>query len=229
MNQEQSIELKSAMGTGMRVRKWKEAKAKKGRGVKELISENGAVPKPVKLPPMQLETIEVTLVGDSPLLCHKFSEKARKEMEDKNMGKAKQAKPPRNPEQEYESSIYRDDGGNPCFPASAFKRAAVDACSHISGITKVEARGGFHVIGNLVRIDGEPEMQTDIVRIGMGTSTNRYRAVFKSWSVTLKIRFNSSVLTLEEITNLLSVAGFAIGVGEWRPQKNGSHGMWHVG
>jgi hypothetical protein len=28
--------------------------------------------------------------------------------------------------------------------------------------------------------------------------------------------------------NLFNVAGFAVGVGEWRPERDGSNGMFHV-
>jgi hypothetical protein len=28
--------------------------------------------------------------------------------------------------------------------------------------------------------------------------------------------------------NLFNTAGFAIGVGEWRPQRDGSYGMFHI-
>ena len=34
--------------------------------------------------------------------------------------------------------------------------------------------------------------------------------------------------SVEQIVNLFNVAGFGIGVGEARPQKNGSWGMFHV-
>lgn len=32
----------------------------------------------------------------------------------------------------------------------------------------------------------------------------------------------------EQIVNLFNVAGFACGVGEWRPSKDGSFGTFHV-
>lgn len=35
-------------------------------------------------------------------------------------------------------------------------------------------------------------------------------------------------MSLEQIIGLLNVGGFSNGVGEWRPQKNGSYGMFHV-
>ena len=39
---------------------------------------------------------------------------------------------------------------------------------------------------------------------------------------------NVNVLSVEQIINLFNVAGFGIGVGEWRPEKDGSYGLFHV-
>lgn len=114
------------------------------------------------------------------------------------------------------------------FPTVAFKAAAVDSCSHIDGVTKVEARGAFHIDSEFVVIRGIPEMREDMVRVGMGTADIRYRGEFKKWSTTFRLRYNANVLSDEQIINLFNTAGFAIGVGEWRPQKDGSFGMFHV-
>src|SRR5262249_15901195 len=93
---------------------------------------------------------------------------------------------------------------------------------------KVAARQAFHVVGELVQIHGEPEMREDMVRVGMGAADIRYRAEFKQWKVCLSIRYNARVLTDEQIINLFNTAGFAGGVGEWRSEKDGSFGLFHV-
>ena len=184
---------------------------------------------PIMLPKMKIEMMHVKLVGDSSLVCHGWSEKAIGMMLDKQMGKAKAAKEPKSPTQDYKDSLYQmPDGDGLGFPATAFKSAAVDACSHVDGVTKVLARGAFHVIGDMVKVNGKPNMREDMVRIAMGTADIRYRGEFKQWSVELLIRYSVNVLSAEQIINLFNVAGFAIGVGEHRPQKNGSWGMFHV-
>lgn len=172
--------------------------------------------------------MQVTLIGDSPLICHAWSTKAKREMLDKQMKKAKQAKEAKDPESDFKESLYLHPEGGYGFPAVAFKSSAVDSCSHIEGITKVEARGAFHIIGDLVKIVGQPTPREDMVRVGMGTADIRFRGEFKSWRATLTVRFNASVLSAEQITHLFNTGGFAIGVGEWRPQRDGSFGMFHV-
>ena len=46
----------------------------------------------VVLPPLQIETVNVTLIGDTPLIVHRWSEKAKKQMLDKQMKKASAGK-----------------------------------------------------------------------------------------------------------------------------------------
>jgi hypothetical protein len=181
-----------------------------------------------QIPVLEINRIEFTLIGDSPLICHRWSDKAKKAMLDKQMKRAQTAREAKNPEEDYAATLYKDEAGDLAFPAVAFKSAAVDACSHVAEITKVQARGAFHIIGEWVKISGKPSPREDMVRVGMGTADIRYRAEFKKWSVKLKLRYNSNVLSAEQIINLFNTAGFAIGVGNWRPEKNGSFGMFHV-
>jgi hypothetical protein len=183
----------------------------------------------IELPPLNIQTIQITLIGDSPLICHAWSRKARQAMLDAQMKRARQAKPPKNPEEDFRESLYVHPDGGFGFPAVAFKSSAVDACSHVEGVTKVAARGAFHVLGELVRIDGMPTPREDMVRVGMGTADIRYRGEFREWRAILTVRHNANVLSAEQIVNLFNTAGFAIGVGEWRPQRDGSYGMFHVG
>ena len=80
----------------------------------------------------------------------------------------------------------------------------------------------------MAEINGTPEMREDMVRIGMGTADIRYRGEFKNWSTILTIRYNERAMSLEQIINLFNIGGFSCGVGEWRPSKDGSYGMFHV-
>lgn len=199
----------------------------------------------IELPPLAIQLMEVTVVGDSPLIVHAWSEKAKKEMLGKQMKTAKQAKEAKNPKADFESSLYRLSDGGYGFPSIGFKAAAVTACTSVAGITKVAARQAFHILGedvdvvgafegtkarnNLVRIEGgKPSMREDMVRIGMGTADLRYRGEFADWHAKLLVRYNANVLSESQILNIINVAGFAVGVGEWRPEKDGMSGMFHV-
>jgi len=183
----------------------------------------------VELPAMDIRVMTINLVGDSPLVVHKWSDKAKKMMLDKQMQKAEKGKKvAKDPEQDYRDSMYEHPDGGYGFPAVAFKAAAVSACSQIDGMTKVQARGAFHVVGDMVKVDGVPNMREDMVRVGMGTADIRYRGEFKKWKCKLTVRYNARSLSAERIINLFNIAGFAVGVGEYRPEKNGSWGMFSV-
>lgn len=207
--------------------------------------------KPVKdevaitLPRPDFRILEVPIIGDTPLIVHAWSIKAKREMLNKQMKVAQPAKLAKDPIADFEASLYKLDDGGYGFPSVAFKSAAVAACTSVGGVTKVAARQAFHILGedilvegafeglkmrqNLVRIIGsEPAMREDMVRVGMGTADLRYRGEFFPWSATLHIRYNARALTPEQIMNLTNTAGFAVGVGEWRPERDGQSGLFHV-
>lgn len=199
----------------------------------------------IELPALNIQMMEVVIVGDSPLIVHAWSAKAKREMLDKQMKRAKGAKEAKDPVADYEASLYRMGDGGYGFPSVAFKNAAVTAGTSVAGITKVAARQAFHILGedadiagafdgaksrvNLVRIEGgDPEMREDMVRVGMGTADLRYRGEFTGWHAKVLVRYNANVLSESQILNLINTAGFAVGVGEWRPEKDGQSGMFHV-
>jgi hypothetical protein len=183
---------------------------------------------PISIPKIDVRQIQVALVGDSPLICHRWSEKAKKEMLDKQMKKAKTARAAKDPDANYRESLYEHPEGGYGFPCVAFKASAVGACRFAEGMKMTEARGAFHVVGELARIEGKPNMREDMVRVGMGSADIRHRGEFKTWRVTLTISYNASAISVEQIINLLNLAGFGVGVGEWRPEKDGSYGRFHV-
>lgn len=200
------------------------------------------------LPKLNVRTMVLTLVGDSPLISHRWSRKAKQEMLDKQRKKAKQAKEAKDPAMDFAESLYLFDvaeedeaetyrriangdlkGIRFGFPAIAFKSAAVSACRFADGVKMTEARGAFHVIGELIEIHTSgPHMREDMVRIGMGTADLRYRGEFRDWKAEVTVRYNVNALSPEQITNQFNIGGFGVGVGEWRPEKDGSHGMFHV-
>lgn len=200
----------------------------------------------ITLPELKIAIVKLTIVGDTPLIVHAWSAKAKKEMLDKQMGVPRQKKERKDPLRDFEESLYRLPDGGYGFPSVGIKSAAVTACTSVANITKVAARQAFHMVGepsliqgvfanaamrlDLVRIEGaEPEMREDMVRIGMGTADIRYRAQFWPWSASLTIRINAAILSAAEMANLLNNAGFGVGIGEWRPERDGQNGMFHVG
>jgi hypothetical protein len=181
------------------------------------------------LPRPNIQTLDVTLIGDAPLIVHKWSEKAKKQIRDKQTGKATAGKEKKDPDQDFKDSLHMTPDGKHGFPVIGIKAAAVTACTSIGAITKVAARQAFHIDGEYAIIQGaKPTMREDMVRVGMGTADIRYRGQYWPWYTTVRIRFNANLLSAEQILNLLNTAGFAVGIGEWRPERDGQHGLFHV-
>lgn len=179
------------------------------------------VPKPAIVP------VTINVHGLSPLICHRWSEKAKKQMLDKQMKKASKAKEAKDPEQDYEDSLYRTEDGGYGFPSVGFKAAAVRAGTY-ADMHMTFLRGAFHVSGELVPLEGEPTPREDMVRLGGKTADIRYRGEFTKWKAAVPVELNSSALSVEQLTNLFTIAGFSVGVGEWRPEKNGQYGRYEV-
>lgn len=159
---------------------------------------------------------------------HQWSKKAIEAMLDKQLKRATSVKEAKNPDQDYQESIYRLPDGSPGFPVLAFKSSAVTACTSIGNVTKVAARQSFHICGEMTAIHGDHRSRKDMVRVGMGTADIRYRAEFPEWWCQIDVDYNRAMLSEEMLTNLFATAGFAVGVGEWRPERDGQNGRFHV-
>lgn len=203
--------------------------------------------KEVIIPAINIQTAMIKIVGDSPLIMHKWSEKAKKEMLDKQMKKAKtkghDAKDPvvdfidsmywleGEPEEKTENGFIQavQNGARFGFPSVAFKAAAV-AAGYRAGVTKdkVSMNAAFHIDGEFVEIHGVPHMREDMVRVGLGTADIRHRGEFSEWYAIFPVRYNAGAISIEQLVNLFSLGGFACGIGEWRPEKGGCYGMFHV-
>jgi hypothetical protein len=174
-----------------------------------------------------IRVVTVPIEGLSSLITHRWSEKARRQMLDKQQLRARAPREAKDPQAEYEASLYAIEPGRYGFPGGGYRDAIVSA-ARFCALKMTELRGAFYVIGDLVPIDGQPKMREDMVRIARGTADIRYRAEFPEWRADLRIQYNARALSAEQIVNLVSTAGFSIGIGEWRPERNGEHGRFAV-
>lgn len=213
--------------------------------------ENKVMETPVELRRMKLEKAVVRIEGDSPLIIHQWSEKAQKEILDKQMGvKKAEKKALKNPVGDFIESMYWitpmpeelteeafekavKAGARWGFPATAFKQAMQSTAYRCGWETnQMGLRGGLFIepdAGDLVEIKGcVPVMREDMVKVGMGTADIRYRGEFREWYADLKLTFDSELYPLDYLVNILNAAGFKCGIGEWRVERDGQFGMFHV-
>ena len=210
----------------------------------------------IVIKPIDIRTVTVRVVGTTPLIMHKWSEKAKRMILDKQMKVAKsKGHDAKNPVEDFIKSMYWMDG-SPVpdemteegfakaiasgakfgFPAMSFKQAAISS-GYRTGVTKdmTSLRGSFFVKGygldNLVEIkyNAPPRMREDMVKIALGGTDIRFRGEFPDWYADLEIQYNANgKYSLDQIINLINLGGFSCGVGEWRPERDGTYGMYQV-
>lgn len=206
----------------------------------------------IEIKPIKEERVKIRIVGDTPLIMHAWSEKAKRMMLESQMGKAKgKKKEAKNPVEDFINSMYWltdmpeemtadgyykaiENGARFGFPVTAIKQAAISAAYRMGwSKDKMSLRGAFFIDGtdgDMVEIHSDvPEMREDMVRVGMGTADIRYRGEFKNWYADLVIRYNTNGQhSLENIINIINAGGYICGIGEWRPEKDGQFGTFHV-
>ena len=206
----------------------------------------------IEIRPIQIKKATVHIVGDTPLIMHAWSEKAKREMLEKQMKVTKtKSRDAKNPVEDFIRSMYWlspmpeemtmeafeeaiANGARFGFPITAFKQAAISAAYRMGWAKdKMSMRGAFFIDGDEnqmleIRSDA-PIMREDMVKVGMGTADIRYRGEFRNWSADINISFNENgQYSLEQIINIINAGGYVCGVGEWRPERDGQYGMFHV-
>ena len=205
----------------------------------------------IEIKALDIKRVNIKLVGDSPLIVHAWSEKSKRMMLETQMKTTKtKAKEARNPYDDFIGSMYWlteqpkstpeafekavKNGAKWGFPVGAIKQAGNSAAYRLGWVkNQMELRGSYFLsseYGEMAEIQGSiPEMREDMVRIGQGSADLRYRAEFKNWYMLLTLEFNASGnMTLEQILNVVNAGGYCCGLGEWRVEKDGSFGKYHV-
>lgn len=206
----------------------------------------------IEIRPIEVKRATVRIVGDTPLIMHAWSEKAKREMLEKQMKVTKtKAKAAKDPIEDFIRSMYWktpmptdmmqagferaiSEGARFCFPVTAIKQAAISAAFRMGWAKdKMSMRGAFFIDGDenqMIEIHSDPPvLREDMVKVGMGTADIRYRGEFRNWYADLVVSYNANgTYSLEQIVNIINAGGYACGIGEWRPERDGQYGMFHV-
>lgn len=189
---------------------------------------------PVKIQPLKIARTIIAVRGVSPLIVHNWSEKAKRQMlEKQTSGKKASKKDLKVPQEDFESSRYLNADGLECIKTASFAKSLVTA-ARWTEMRMTEVRGVFFVVGELIPIltpDGKPAkgvMRDDMVRVFGGTADIRFRACYEQWCTNLLVEYNENALQLSQLFELVNLAGFSVGVAEWRPEKGGQYGRFEV-
>lgn len=202
------------------------------------------------LKPINQRLVTVRLVGLSPLICHKWSEKAKAQIRDKQQtGKKTKNRELRDPEQEAKDATYWMDSkcSIPGAPVVAVKAAVIGAAHNDLGMPKTLVSKSLFVYppgrdalvpleyarkgrGEGAKNSKYPNGETteDVVRVGQGSTDLRYRPYFYDWAITTKWQVDADLLQVQDLLILLDRAGFGVGICEWRPEKGGEYGRFRV-
>lgn len=173
-------------------------------------------------------SVGVEVSGTADLIQNKFSQKSVEQMLKSHMGISVQRER-KKPREVLEEATVRNTDGLVALPPTAFKLAMISAATQIKGLKKTQLRIALFVQGNSIPVTyRETVPRMDITRTsGIGRTPDvRFRPSFQDWKARMIIQF-SDTLTVQTVVDLLNRAG-QVGVGEWRPEKNGTFGTFKV-
>ncbi len=192
----------------------------------------------VQIAAPNLRTVTFKLIGTSPLVQLRFSQKSMNAMMDKMKAgptaKGKKVRDARNFDDDFEQAKHISEEGWCGVPAGAFRAAMISACRLVGfkmTLAKlsvfIEADGLDAVDGvPLVKIIGDEPIQNIMaVRNATGVADIRCRPMWKEWSISLRVRYDADQFSLQDISNLLARVGQQVGIGEGRPDSRESAGL----
>ena len=191
----------------------------------------------IEITPPDFKVLPVRVEGTAPLMLHKFSEKMRKQIEEKQTSKdaTSRKRAPKDYAAEFNAARYhfRNGSAHDGIPAGAFRAAMIAACRRVDGLPMTQAKGAFFILADgrdetdgtpLVKIEGKAAHDTRPVRLESGVADMRNRPRYDHWACNLRIQFDADLLSANDVANLLARAGATVGIGELRPQGPNSYG-----
>lgn len=127
-----------------------------------------------------------------------------------------------------------EEGAKFGFPTNAFKIAGNSGAYRRGWVkNQMSLRGAYFLkseFGELAEIKGDrPMIREDTVTVGNGKSDLRYRPIFENWYCDLMLEIDTGYgLKISDIINVLNAGGSGVGIGEWRPEKDGIFGRYQV-
>ena len=187
---------------------------------------------------------EITIEGTSPIIHHNGAagldtrspaniEKA--EIARKRASNRTESDEDRIRELECQIALWLDADGSPAIPAGAI-RAVIE-----TGARKLkqgpQVREGlvvesvdFHYDRNLGTTVEELGKSVQFT-VGVVVQRNRIlrtRAKFDQWGATFIVDCDDELVDREQLEQWLDIGGRRIGLGDWRPEKSGQYGRFHV-
>lgn len=200
--------------------------------------------KTIELKPLNNQIIEVTIVGDSDLVLNKMNDISSKELIDKRKDKAKNLEKP-NEWEKIITSMHWYNGKPIDFSEEGLRKALTENAPCITGFglkksfgdavvrneidkykTKFDANVNIISKGGLVPIKfAEHHVDEKLMSPKKGAPVLVNLNRFSGWSATLTVSYMENVYSVEQIVNIINLAGFGLGIGSGRTS---GFGRYHV-
>lgn len=185
-----------------------------------------------------MRLIEVTIVGTTPMLQHRFTESA-----EQAKGTRRVQLQQEEPRVVAERAAHRDSDGNCYFPGAAISRLLREA----GGAHKMRGSrkslkyilpAAVLVLEDAVILHEESDREKPLTTFEVDSRpvvipatkgrVMRHRPRFDKWAASFTLRINESVLDEDTIAMLLNEGGSQIGLGDFRPEKGGPFGTFRI-
>lgn len=182
-------------------------------------------------------TVDICILGKSPIIANRLSEKAKRELlmpSGRKTQAERSSSLKHDPVAEFRSSPYVLPDGEPALLAlttSMFKGAMGVAALDLPGATKSKVGRLVSLEGDYVPLFGLPKLFMSVVRSADMNRTPdiRSRVIVPEWCCRIAVSFVSPMIRQPAVVNLLAAAGITAGVGDWRPEKGkGGYGRFEI-
>lgn len=198
----------------------------------------------IKIKRIDVKQVTVKIVGDGDLILNKMNDVSTRQLTDQRKNKAKDMEVPNEWEQIITAMHWRDGkptdfseqglidalkNNAPCITAFGLKKSFGEAVvrNEIDKFkTKFDPSVNIIAKGNLVPIKfTEHYIDEKLMSPMRGKPVLVRMNRFSGWSAEFTIQFTENVYSLEQIINIINLAGFGLGIGS---ERTSGYGRYHV-
>lgn len=197
----------------------------------------------IEVKPIEVKTAFITIEGDGDLVLNKMNDVVTRQLVDARKDKAKNLEKPNEWEEiitsmwwskgkptEYSQEGLMNaikEGNRPCITGFGLKKSFNNSIVRneiAQYATKFDT--SVNVVNDLVPIEfAEHFIDEKLMSPKKGAPVLVKLNRFTGWKATFQIRYTDNVYSLEQIVNIINLAGFGLGIGSGR---SSGYGRYHI-
>jgi hypothetical protein len=131
---------------------------------------------------------------------------------------------------------YRNSTGQCYIPAEQIRGSLIDAGSFLKSKVGVRSKSMKSIVAALFIVEPEEIILPDFDAIDKRSAVNHHvkgriivvRPKWTNWEACIKLNVHENSITKETIQQLFEYAGNYVGIGSFRPTKNGMFGRYEI-